>query len=138
MNCIDTSVLVAAMVQGEAGHSACRKLFTTADCALYSHGITEAFGTLTGGRSGYRMPPAVAASLLADAFIPRLTVTVLTSADMLRALRDAENRGVRGGAVYDYLHLVAARKAKAARFYTLNLAHFLALRREGDPDIVVP
>ena len=34
--------------------------------------------------------------------------------------------------------LVAARKAKATRFYTLNLSPFLALRRHGDPEISEP
>jgi predicted nucleic acid-binding protein len=138
VNCIDSSILVAAIVQSEPEHDACRKLFTSTSCALYSHGIAEAFSTLTGGRTGNRLAPSVAASLLADAFVPRLTVLSLTPSEMLHALRDAENRGVRGGAVYDYLHLVAARKAKATRFYTLNLSPFLALRRHGDPEISEP
>jgi hypothetical protein len=45
---------------------------------------------------------------------------------------------VRGGGIYDYLHLVAARKAKAARIYTLNLSNFRAIYRPGDPEIVHP
>jgi len=41
-------------------------------------------------------------------------------------------------AIYDYLHLVAARKAKAARFYTLNVTNFTAIHRPGDPEIEHP
>ena len=37
----------------------------------------------------------------------------LTERDVMAALARAESRGVRGGAVYDYLHLVAARKSGA-------------------------
>lgn len=36
------------------------------------------------------------------------------------------------------LHLVAARKAKAARLYTLNVANFRSFHRPGDPEIVHP
>ena len=45
---------------------------------------------------------------------------------------------VRGGAVYDYLHLVAARKAGVERIVTLDLRHFRALARAGDPRIEGP
>lgn len=57
---------------------------------------------------------------------------------MLAAMREAESRGVRGGAIFDYLHLAAARHAGAQRFYTLNVSNFRAFYREGDPEIVHP
>ncbi|MCA1962677.1 MAG: hypothetical protein LDL31_01885, partial [Prosthecobacter sp.] len=69
---------------------------------------------------------------------PLLSVTALTPTEMLRAMRDAQSRGVRGGGIFDYLHLVAARKAKAARLFTLNLSNFQAIYRPGDPAIVHP
>ncbi len=53
-------------------------------------------------------------------------------------LGSARNRGVRGGGVLDYMHLVAARKANAAVLYTLNLADFQHLQRTGDPEIRRP
>ena len=55
-----------------------------------------------------------------------------------RSLSDGERRGVRGGAVYDWLHLAAARKAGAERVITLNLRDFQALARPGDPRIKAP
>ncbi|MCX6880214.1 MAG: hypothetical protein NTW21_41385 [Verrucomicrobia bacterium] len=60
---------------------------------------------------------------------------------MKRALdsyAEAPDRGVRGGAIYDYLHLVAARKGGATRLYTLNVTDFQAFQRPGDPEIVHP
>ncbi len=57
---------------------------------------------------------------------------------MLRAMPEAELRGVRGGAIFDYLHLVATRKAKAGRLYTLNVAHFHAFYRPSDPVVLHP
>lgn len=135
---IDTSVVVAAMIASENFHEPCRALVAKGESLMYSHGIAETFSTLTGGKKPFRLAAGTAAELLAEHFVPRLTITSLTSAEMLRALREAESRGVQGGGIFDYLHLVAARKARAAKFYTLNLSNFRACHRAGDPEIVHP
>ena len=62
----------------------------------------------------------------------------LSGKDVVAALAGAEARGVRGGAVYDLLHLVAARKVGAARLLTLDVRDFQALVRPGDPRIESP
>ena len=67
-----------------------------------------------------------------------LEVVTLTPTEMLRAMRESHARGVRGGAIFDYLHLVAARKAKARRLYTLNVSNFRSFHRPGDPDVLHP
>ena len=82
--------------------------------------------------------PNTASKFLEEHFVPRLTITSLTPSEMLRAMRDAQRHGVRGGGIFDYLHLVAARKAKASRIYTLNLSNFRAFYRPGDPEIMHP
>jgi predicted nucleic acid-binding protein len=135
---IDTSVLVAAMVEAEAHHAACRVLVVAGDCGMYAHGLAEVFSTSTGGTMGFRLYPAMVAGLLEDHFAPKLTLITLSPGETLRAMRETEARGVRGGAVFDYLHLVAARKAKAARLYTLNVSTFRSFHRPGDPEIVHP
>ncbi len=136
--CIDTSVLVAAIVATEDYHTECDALLDAKGTGIYAHGFAEAFSTLTGGRKPFRMPAAAAVSLLEDDYVPYLASITLTPTEMLRAMRECESRGVRGGAIFDCLHLAAARKAKAARLYTLNVAHFRAFRRTGDPEIVHP
>ena len=88
--CIDTSVLVAAMVASEAFHEPCRALVAEGDAAMYSHGITETFSTLTGGRKAFRLSAAKASELIGDYFVPSLTIIGLTQGDMLRVLREAE------------------------------------------------
>jgi hypothetical protein len=75
---------------------------------------------------------------LEDHFVPKLAIVTLTHVEILRALREAEPRGVRGGAIFDYLHLVAARKGRARRLFTLNLSNFQAFWRDGDPEIMLP
>ena len=67
-----------------------------------------------------------------ESLVPRLRLIDLSAADYGgRAARI----GVRGGALFDFLHLHAARKASAAALYTMNVRHFAALARSGDPDI---
>ena len=138
VDCIDTSVLVSAMIESEKGHTACRRLIVAGGMRMYAHGIVETFSTLTGGQKPFRMSPDAAHSLVEDHFAPRLEIVILTPGETLRAMRECKSRGVRGGVVYDFLHLMAARKAKAARLYTLNVAHFRAFHRPGEQEIVHP
>ena len=84
------------------------------------------------------VPASFASKMLEEDYAPCLFITTLTPTEMLRAMRETETRGVRGGGIFDYLHLVAARKAKAAKLYTLNLSNFRAFYRPGDPEIVHP
>ena len=135
---LDTSVIVAALDGQDPAHAACRTLLLSAKFAVWSHALTETFSTLTGGRLGIRINPAVAASILRDKVAPRLAITSLLESDLLSGYENAEARGVRGGAVYDYLHLLAAKKSGASRIYTLNVTDFRAIHRPGDPRIVHP
>lgn len=135
---IDSSVLVAAIVGSEAFHSECRSLVVKGRCGMHAHGIAETFSTLTAGRMEFRLSAEIVAGMLEDSFVPLLTIASLTPGEMLRTMREAESRGVRGGAIFDCLHLAAARKAKAAKFYTLNISNFRAFHRAGDPEIAHP
>ena len=76
--------------------------------------------------------------LIEEDYVPALAILTLTPTEMLRSMRECEARGVRGAAIFDFHHLVAARKAKAPRLYTLNVAHFRAFHRPGDPEIMRP
>jgi predicted nucleic acid-binding protein len=140
---LDTSILVAAIIGTEMYHMECQQLIVkppdNAERLLYSHGITETFSTLTGGKKAFRVPANAASKILEHGFLPRFTsITTITPVETLGAMSEAEARGVRGGGIFDYLHLVATRKAKATRFYTLNVSHFRAFHRAGDPDILHP
>ena len=135
---IDTSILVAAIVATESHHDVCDRLFDREELFIYAHGVAETVSTLTGGRYSFRMAASMAASVIEEDYLPGLTIVSLTPAEMLRAMRDAESRGVRGGAIFDYLHLMAARKAKATRLFTLNISNFRSFHRAGDPEIVHP
>jgi predicted nucleic acid-binding protein len=134
---LDSSVLVAALVEDEPSHEACLQVLRKRNLVAWTHALTESFATLTGGRLGVRVSPTVAAQLVGS-LVPRLRLLELTAADVIEAINKAESVGARGGAMYDYLHLVAARKSAATVLYTINTRHFAALARSGDPAIEAP
>jgi len=105
---------------------------------VLAHAYVETFSTLTGGRLGFRVPASDAAMLLRKQVAPKLHSVHLDADGLLNALGEAKARGVRGGAIYDYLHLAAARQAAAKQFFTLNLNDFVAFHRPDDPEILLP
>lgn len=135
---VDSSVIVAALCEADPDHEACHRILVSGKNSIHAHALSETFSTLTGGRLGIRIPAGQAADILRNMVAPRLDVVTLTEQDLLDACAESEFRGIRGGAIYDYLHLVAARKAGARRFYTLNMSDFLSFHRPGDPEIVRP
>jgi len=135
---LDSSVLIAALAPDEDRHEECLALLMKGDGVICTHALLETFSTLTGGKLGMKVDADVAAQLLIQTVIPRIGLVELSAEELLGALRVARKHGVRGGAVYDYVHLVAARKAEATKLYTVNLTDFQALQRTGDPAIQLP
>jgi hypothetical protein len=136
--CLDTSVVLASLDPDESHHVACDRLIAAGGHRLHVHALAESFSILTGGRRGRRLKPAVAARLIEHSVLPYVQPIGLEGAATMAALAECEGRGVRGGAVYDWLHLAAARIAGAEVFYTLNLRDFQALALPGDPRIELP
>jgi predicted nucleic acid-binding protein len=135
---LDSSVLVAALASDELKHTECLALLLKGGNCIYSHALLETFSTLTGGKLGVRVTADFAARMLSETVLPRVTVIDLSSEENVAALAIAQARGVRGGGVYDYMHLVAAKKAKVTMIHTLNLEDFLHLRRVDDPEVQLP
>lgn len=94
--------------------------------------------TLIGGRLAFLIPAAMAADMLREQLMPRIEPISLDADDLRSAYGDCGSRGIRGGAICDYLLLVAPRKAGAKTLHTLNEFDFLSLYRPGDPKISVP
>lgn len=135
---LDTSVLLASLDPGEPAHAACDRWVAAGGHVVYAHALAEVFSVFTGGRQGRRLGAAAVAHLLHHSVLPFVRVVHLDGAQTMAALSECEPRGVRGGAVNDWLHLAAARNAGAEAVVTLNLRDFLALARPGDPRIVGP
>lgn len=134
----DSSILGAALVDSESHHAACLALLRRGQLRAHVHALVETFNTLTGGRHMHRVLPSVAADILECSVLPRVETFSLSAREIVSAMKEAEGRGVRGGAIYDYLHLVAARRGKSRRIYTLDVSDFRAFHRHGDPEIVHP
>lgn len=134
----DTTILVSSLVPDDPDHEVCDQLVAAGGLSIYLHALAETFSTLTGGRESFRVDPATAAKLIEESIFPFVEPVALSAREMLQAVQSAHTRGARGGAIYDFLHLTAARKARVERVYTLNLRHFRAFHRPGDPEIVRP
>jgi predicted nucleic acid-binding protein len=138
MHAVDTSVLIASLVASETFHHECLRLLETGPHATSDHGLSETFNTLTSGKIKPRFQPSDAARLISANIEDDTRVLVLPLQIRLAAFDEAESRGVRGGAIYDYLHLVAARHHGMEKIYTLNLSHFQSFWRPGDPEVMHP
>lgn len=138
MNALDSSVLIAALAPDEARHTESLALLMQGGNAVYAHAILETFSTLTGGRLGVKVDADLAAKLLSETILSRVQVVELGIAELVAALQQARRHGVRGGGVYDFMHLVAARKAGVEILYTINVSDFQHLSREGDPEVRCP
>ena len=135
---LDSSVLVAALAPDESKHADCLALLLQGGHYIYSHALLETFSTLTGGKLGVRVTPDLVAQMLSETILPRVTVIELSTAEIVNALRVAQSCGVRGVCVYDYMHLLAAKKSNASMIYTLNMDDFQHLRRGEDPQVQLP
>ena len=123
----DTSVLIAAFVEDELHHSECARIVAAATKGVvYLHGLAECFSMLTGGRLSVRLSAESASRLLDANLAGRMEVVSLSPVDVMQVLRESHALGIRGGGIYDALHLAAARKAEADEIFTLNLRHFQA------------
>jgi len=135
---LDSSVLVAALAPDELKHADCLALLLRGGNCIYSHALLETFSTLTGGKLGVRVTPDLAAQMHSETILPRVSVIELSIAEIVDAFRVAQSRGVRGGCVYDYMHLLAAKKGNASVINTLNTDDFQHLRRADDPEVQLP
>jgi predicted nucleic acid-binding protein len=84
-----------------------------------------------------RISPEQAQRLL-HRLLPQLRVLPLSRSVYLDAIRRCSALGLRSGAVYDALHLVAAEKAGADVFLTFNLDDFTRLATTASPTIRAP
>jgi len=135
---LDTSVILASLDPDEAHHAACDRIVSVGAHKVFVHAVAETFSVLTRGRHGRRLSATTATRLIEQSVLPYVQAQTLTGKDMLAALAECESRGVRGAAIYDWLHLAAARKAGAEVFVTLDLRDFQSLARPGDPRIELP
>jgi predicted nucleic acid-binding protein len=113
------------MVEEEEHHAAAAKaLASLAPAFTSTHAIAETFATLTSGRLEVQLTPAEATHVIDANVVRRLQVVDLALSDYQKAMRSSQSVGARGGAIFDMLHLQAARRGAAKRILTINVRHF--------------
>ncbi len=117
----DSSALLEAL-----GDDAVRRRLTATGGVTRTHALAEVFSTITGGGVGLRVTADVGAQLIQQ-LAEKLEFCDLTAPEILAALAHARAKGVRGGRVHDYLHAVAAKKAKAGLLLTSDKFDFSGL-----------
>jgi len=137
---LDSSVLIAALLPKEHLHDQCLRELSRPQVHVYIHALNEVFSTLTGGRLGYQIAAKQVARMIRQHLLSRVSVIALSEEEIMEAQEAAERCGVRGGAIYDYMHFVAAKKAGVEAIVTLNTSDFthLVRSRKGDPEIRLP
>src|SRR6266571_7113556 len=94
MTFLDTGILVGAVLERHPEHEQCLTAFGQyPDCFTDAHALAETFATLT----GFYKVPAGAAVEVTLGLREKIAIEPFTIADYVRAMGEAENRGVMGG-----------------------------------------
>jgi predicted nucleic acid-binding protein len=125
----DTSLLVAAMVEGHPAHSLAlpwlQRTKARLDTGLIAaHTLAELYAILTRLPINPRISPALALQLIRSNILDTCTVVALSYTDYVSLLSHLAGLGIAGGAVYDALLLHAAWIAGVDRVVTLNAHDF--------------
>jgi len=116
---LDASVLIAAALTDCPEHAGALAAVRAGGVAR-THCLAEAFAQLTGK---YQVPADAAVAALSS-FTDQVRWVSLSPAETWTALKAAQAAGVRGGGVYDWLHITAARAHGCTRWATYNGRHF--------------
>jgi len=116
----DASALVETTVDADL-----RRRLVAEGGLTRTHTLTEIFSTLT-GKAHIRMD-ANAAAATVEALTGHLEFVDLTARGLLEGLKKAQALGVRGSRVHDYVHALAAKKARANLLLTLDRNDFESL-----------
>jgi predicted nucleic acid-binding protein len=86
------------------------------------HTLAEVFSALTG--NPHTRITADNAAAIIENLADSLDFIEITAPEIVKALKTARQKGVRGGRVHDYLHAVAADKSGAGKILTLDQNDF--------------
>ena len=139
----DTSLLVAAMVEGHPAHDAAllwlqRAKAQTDTGLIAAHTLAELYAILTRLPVNPRISPALALQLIRSNVLVTCTVVALADADYVTVLDHLARLGIAGGAVYDALLLHTAWKAGVDQVVTLNAHDFRRVYPALADKIVAP
>lgn len=140
---LDTSVLVAAMVEAHPEHEkslrALQRIKKGSDSGLVSaHSVAELYAILTTLPLKPRISPLVAYTLIQRNVFDLCEVLPLSAEDYNAVIKHLSEERISGGATYDALILYTAIKGKADRLVTLNEGDFRRIYPQMAEQIVPP
>ena len=125
----DTSVLVAAFIEGHPKHERALPWLSKAkaqefEFVVSSHTLAELYAVLTTLPVKPRISPNVSWRLLQENIECVAKTVSLSSIEYKATIKKASESGLSGGIIYDALIAKVAEKSKAERILTFNLKHF--------------
>lgn len=140
---LDTSVLVAAMVEAHPRHAEALPWLQRAkkgevDACVASHTLAELYSVLTTLPVHPRISPPTAWRLLQENVISTCEVVGLSLQDYRAVLEHLSVAGIAGGATYDALIAQAGSRAAVDQIVTFNEADFRKVAPDPSTPIVQP
>lgn len=125
----DTSVLIAAMIEGHSAHRVAlpwlQRIRAKTDAGLVAaHTLIELYAVLTRLPVSPRISPAMALQLIQNNVLDTCTIVTFSDAEYAVLLKHLVDLGIVGGVVYGALPLHAAWTAGVDRIVTLNAHDF--------------
>jgi predicted nucleic acid-binding protein len=126
---VDTNLIVARAVIDHQHQADAIRLFREIRShrwkpVISAHGLAEIYSILT--RAPFLRPisPAEAGDIIRQNIVPHFQIEPLSRADYLSIIQNCALNHWPGGRIYDAVHIHAARKAKCARIFTMNIEEF--------------
>jgi predicted nucleic acid-binding protein len=140
---LDTSVLVAAMVQAHPLHARCilplQRVKRGEDIGLVAaHSLAEMYAVLTALPVHPRISTAAVQQLMRANILDAFQIVSLDQGDYLAIIDHLTALQITGGAIYDALIVFAALKSKADQILTLNDIDFRRLWPESADRVSAP
>lgn len=139
--CLDTSVLVAALVEDHPHHARAASVLISAkgkkiQAYVSAHAVAELYAVLTRAPLTPPIFPSEARQMIEQTVLPLVEVVALSGAEYRQVVAECADAGWSGGAIYDAIYLRAAKQARCERLYTFNVKHFRAMAGDGFQDRV--
>ena len=140
---LDTSVLVAAMVEAHPMHELAlpclQRIKDNTDIGVVaSHSIAELYAVLTTLPVHPRISPSIARRLIRQNVLDLCEIVSLSPKDYIAIIDHLSESGIVGGVTYDALIIYTARKVDADRVITLNEKDFQRVYPDLADRIVTP
>jgi predicted nucleic acid-binding protein len=140
---LDTSVLIAAMVEAHPHHVRAlpwlqRAKHKEITAVITCHSLAESYSILTTLPVHPHISPSVAWRLIQENILDVFTFLPLTGEDYRAVLEHLSMTGIIGGATYDALIAHTASKAKVDQLVTLNARDFHRIYPDLSEQIVEP